>query len=119
VTIATEPNFVQSYGDGGFRIGGETWRGSVLVLSDAVHPWPVNDFPEITLEAFDPLAGTGVEFVLIGTGETLIDIDPEMRAALRERGLGADVMDTGAACRTFNVLLAENRPVAAALIAVA
>jgi uncharacterized protein len=116
MATASEPNFIQSYGDGGFRIGGETYAGSVMVLRDAVHPWPVNNFSHITTDSFNILSEPGI--LLIGTGKTMSFLDPELRAALSARGLTADAMDTGAACRTFNVLLAEDRAVFAALIAV-
>ena len=116
MAAATDPNFIQSYGDGGFRIAGEVHVGSVIVLRDAVHPWPVSAFADITPDSFELLSEGGI--LLVGTGKTMTFLDPELRAALSARGLIADAMDTGAACRTFNVLLAEDRPVAAALIAV-
>lgn len=115
MATASKPNFIQSYGDGGFRIGGETYTGSVIVLRDAVHLWPVSGISDITADRFNILSEPGI--LLIGTGETMSFLDPELRATLSVRGLRADAMDTGAACRTFNVLLAEDRAVFAALIA--
>ena len=64
-------------------------------------------------------AEPAVEILLIGTGSAMAPIPPALRALLRSRGIGCDGMDTGAACRTYNVLLAEGRRVAAVLIAVA
>ncbi len=116
MAAATDPNFIQSYGDGGFRIAGEAHVGSVIVLCDAVHPWPANAFTDISPDSFELLSEGGI--LLVGTGKTMNFLDPELRAALSARGLVADAMDTGAACRTFNVLLGEDRPVYAALIAV-
>ena len=59
-----------------------------------------------------------IEVLLVGTGRDLVPLQPGLRQALRERQIAAEAMSTGAAVRTFNVLLAENRAVAAALIAV-
>ena len=112
----TDPLFIQSYGDGNFRIGGADYTGSVIVTRDAVHPWAVTAMADITHDSFDVLADPAI--LLIGTGKTMTLLDPELRAALGRRGFNADAMDTGAACRTFNILLAEDRPVAVALIAV-
>ncbi|NQU71894.1 MAG: hypothetical protein HQ514_15175 [Rhodospirillales bacterium] len=115
MAMASEPNFIQSYGDGGFRIGGETYAGSVIVLRDAVHPWSISDFSDITADSFNIVSESGI--LLVGTGKIMSFLAPDLRAALSARGLTADAMDTGAACRTFNVLLAEDRAVFAALIA--
>lgn len=116
MATSADPNIIQSYGDGGFRIGGEDYTGSVIVLRDAVYTWPVTSFPDITADSFNILSDSGI--LLVGTGKTFALLVPELRAILSARGLTADAMDTGAACRTFNVLLAEDRPVAAALIAI-
>jgi len=113
---ASDPYFIQSYGDGGFRVNEEDYIGSIIVARDAVYPWPIKAFADISPDSFDKLTDTGI--LLIGTGNTFIFLDPKLRATLSARGLSADAMNTGAACRTFNVLLAEDRPVIAALIAV-
>jgi uncharacterized protein len=110
---------VQAYGSGGFRIAGVEHAGSLLVFPDRTLAWPPASVTEVSLESLAEVLkpGAGVEVLLVGTGARLVFLAPALRAALRERGVVADAMDTGAACRTFNVLLAEERRVAAALIA--
>ncbi|MBM3485176.1 MAG: hypothetical protein FJX67_00870 [Alphaproteobacteria bacterium] len=112
---------IQSYGGGGFRIAGTSHAGSVLVLPDRTRAWPVTAMAELTFETLAPVWETGaaVSVLLIGTGPRAAFLPAALRAALKDRGIVADVMATGAACRTFNVLLAEDRRVAAALMAVA
>ena len=110
---------IQSYGEGRFRISGEVFTGSVIVLVDAVHAWPEGDAGRATIEGLGPVvdADPAVEILLLGTGKTMRPLDPGLRAALRLRGIVCDAMDTGAACRTFNLLAGEDRRVAAALSA--
>ena len=110
---------IQSYGEGRFRISGESVTGSVIVLVDAVRPWPEGDAGRVTIEGLAPIvdADPAVEILLLGTGNTMRPLDPGLRTALKERGIVCDAMDTGAACRTFNVLAGEDRRVAAALAA--
>lgn len=111
---------VDSYGDGRFRISGISIEGSVLVLPSRTITWPVADMAGLTLDSLAPvLAATpAVEVLLVGCGRRLVPLPPALKAELRARGIGSDPMDTGAACRTYNVLMAEGRRVAAALIAV-
>lgn len=119
--LPQDRQLIQSYGGGGFRIAGVDWRGSVLVAADRTIAWPVDGPQEIDAAAIEPLighvAGSGV-VLLVGTGRSLVPLEADLRTALRRQGIGLEVMDTGAACRTFNVLLAEERQVFAALIAV-
>ena len=111
---------IESYGGGGFRVTGERFSGSILVLPDWSAPWPLAAIGELTLESLEPVlaAEPPVEVLLIGCGTAMAFIEPELRAAARARGVALEPMDTGAACRTYNVLMAEDRRVAAALIAV-
>ena len=111
---------IESYGAGGFRVTGESYTGSILVLPDWAAPWPLDVIEDLTLESLEPvLAATPpVEVLLIGCGPSMAFIDPDLRAAARARGVALEPMDTGAACRTYDVLMAEDRRVAAALIAV-
>ncbi len=112
---------VESYGDGRFRISGAVWTGSVLLRPDAALSWPVAAFREITLASLMPLTEGEAppEILLIGCGGRTELLPRALREAIRAQGMVADAMDTGAACRTYNVLMAEDRRVAAALIAVA
>jgi uncharacterized protein len=111
---------IERYGNGGFRVTGESYRGSILVLPDWAAAWPLTTIDQLDLASLEPVlaAEPPVEVLLIGCGPTMAFIDPALRAAARARGVALEPMDTGAACRTYNVLMAEDRRVAAALIAV-
>jgi uncharacterized protein len=115
---------IQGYGEGGFRIAGQEYAGSVLIEPETTHLWTVRDATAIDLESLSILTGTRSNgqpdgaVLLIGTGRMIEPLDPALRLSLRRFGLGVEIMDTGAACRTFNILLAEERNVIAALIAV-
>jgi uncharacterized protein len=118
-TTGAQPQ-IQKYGSGGFRVANETYQGSIIVHPAGVMPWAVAAPEDITLEALAPilaLAGT-VDVCLIGCGAQLRPLPLALRTKLKEAGLPADPMATGAACRTYNVLAGEGRAVAAALIAV-
>jgi uncharacterized protein len=113
---------IEGYGNGGFRIGGTVHPGSRLVFPERSEAWPVASFDALTIDALAPVIVAGqegaVELLLIGCGLRLTPVPPAIRAALKEAGVGVEPMDTGAACRTYNVLMAEGRRIAAALIAV-
>ncbi len=111
---------IQGYGGGGFRIGGEAYRGSVLVFPSTTFTWPVTALHQLTPDSLARItaAEPAVEILLIGCGREIAPLPAEMRRALQQWGIAAETMDTGAACRTFNVLLSEDRAVAAALIAI-
>lgn len=114
---------IDAYGDGGFRVSGIRVEGSVIVFPDRLHRWGVAALAELSSALLDQvrLAGQAgqVDLLLLGTGDRMAQIDRGLRQELRAAGVVIEVMDTGAACRTYNVLLAEGRKVAAALIAVA
>jgi len=112
---------IQGYGPGRFRIAGVAYQGSVIVLPEATRAWPVAAFADITLPALaEALAATPpAEVALLGCGRVGAMLPPPLRAGLAAEGIAVEAMDTGAACRTFNVLLAEGRRVVAALIAIA
>lgn len=112
--VGANAQLVQSYGPAGFRIGNREYATSVLVTETATVEWS----GELTLEALAPILAASPlpELLLIGTGKRHDMLDPALRTALKARGLGVDTMDTGAACRTYNILLSESRRAAAALI---
>lgn len=114
------PAPIEAYGNGGFRFGGMSHKGSLLCLPSGVWEWPVARLSDIDAEALAAeVARSGaVSILLIGTGSVLSPLPRALRAACAAQGLGAEPMDTGAAARTYNILLAEGREVAAALIAV-
>lgn len=111
---------ITGYGPGSFAISGESYPGSVLVLAEQTLAWDVARVEEVTLESLSPVLfqGEAVELLLLGTGKATARPSPALKQALRERGITLEAMDTGAACRTFNILLSEERRVAAALMAV-
>lgn len=112
---------VEAYGGGGFRVAGERYEGSILILDDVVRPWPVADLKSLAPEAFEPVFAAGlqaVEFVLIGVGPTLAPAPRAVREALQAAGLGLEVMNTPEACRLYNLMAEDGRRVAAALIAI-
>jgi len=110
---------IEAYGNGGFRFADMSHKGSILCLPSGIYGWdfsgPIPQLPDmenILAEA------DAIEILLIGSGLHMQRLSEEIRFACRARAISTDVMSTGAAVRTFNVLLAENRAVAAALIAV-
>jgi uncharacterized protein len=111
--------FIQAHREGGFTIAGVRHDGSVLVLPERTLPWPVGDLDAVTLESLAPItaAATTLDILVLGCGAAFGQPAADLRQALRAQGIVTEAMDTRAACRTFNVLLAEDRRVAAALIA--
>ena len=110
---------ITGYGRGLFRAGGLEHRGSLLILPGGMYAWSVSAFADVTAERLAPLlsAAAGLPFVLLGTGLVQVFPGGGVRAAFTASKIGLEVMDTGAACRTYNVLLREGRVFAAALIA--
>jgi uncharacterized protein len=111
---------IDAYGNGGFRFAEMSHKGSILCLPEGTFAWDVTEPDELSLDHLRPImaALAPPAFLLLGTGERQVFPPFEVRRAFLDAGIGLEPMDTGAACRTFNVLLAEERPVAAALIAV-
>lgn len=109
--------YLERYGPGGFKISGAIFTGAVLILPSRAEVWPVAAMAEATPESLRPVAEHGaIEILLIGSGKRMERVSPALRQALREVGIVIDAMDTGAACRTYNVLASEERRVAAALL---
>ncbi|MGI9435346.1 MAG: Mth938-like domain-containing protein [Geminicoccaceae bacterium] len=110
---------VQSYGEGGFRISGRRHEGSVLIRPDVVDSWPVATMAELSIPTLSPILDVeaAIEILIIGCGSVFAPAPVTLREMLRAKGIGIETMDTGAACRTYNVLAGENRRVAAALMA--
>ncbi len=111
---------IDAYGNGGFRFADMSHRGSILCLPSGIHGWNVTDPAKITLEDLSKAieqAGE-IEFLLVGTGDGMRLLPKELRATLKEAGISVDAMSTGAAVRTYNIMLSESRAVAAALVAV-
>ena len=117
--ISVDRQVIQSYGEGGFRISGVVIRGSVIVLPDHSLAWGIVRPEDVTIESLTPVidAEPKVELLLLGCGRRQMMLADALLEAFKRVRLTAEPMDTGAACRTYNVLLAEDRRVAAALIA--
>jgi uncharacterized protein len=112
---------VQGYGKGGFRVSDHEWAGAIIVLPTRTLSWDVSNVAYLNLGLFDPVRDATdppIELLLIGTGAKIVLLPARLRADLRALGLAIEVMDTGAACRTYNVLIGEERRVAAALLPV-
>ena len=105
---------IERYAASGFRVSGAIYLGPVLVFPDRTEAWAEAAF---TVAGLAPvLAHGGVELVLLGFGRRVQPVGTELRAALKAGGIALEPMDTGAACRTFNMLAGEDRRVAAALL---
>jgi uncharacterized protein len=110
-------NAFTGYGDGYVLVNGERHASSVLVLPEGpVRPWAVRALAELDEDKVAELAALEVEVLLIGTGSRLNFPAPAVLVPLARARIGAEVMDTPAACRTYNILLGEGRRVAAALM---
>ncbi|MBB5701619.1 uncharacterized protein FHS76_001470 [Ochrobactrum daejeonense] len=111
---------IDAYGDGGFRFAEMSHRGSILCLPSGIHGWQPSTPPILSRADLGLILeqASDIEILLVGTGMDLRRIPDDVRAILREHRILSDPMSTGAAVRTYNVLLAEDRAVAAALIAV-
>lgn len=111
--ITSDAKVIQSYAGSVFKVSGDVYAHPVLVYPDRVLAWDVpKDFAQLQLSDFQNL---DVDVVLLGTGEVMRFLSVSLRNALREVGVAVEVMDTPAACRTYNVLLAEGRAVVAAM----
>lgn len=111
---------IDAYGNGGFRFADMSHRGSLLCLPSGIHGWTFADGEALTVEALSMVLdeAEAIEVLLVGTGAEIRPLPQALKLALRARGIASDPMSTGAAVRTYNVMLAESRAVAAALIAV-
>jgi uncharacterized protein len=111
---------IDAYGASGFNFAGMSHRGSILALPSGIRAWDVSDPSQIDAASlavlFDEPEGA-VEHLLVGTGASFVPLAPALRKTLRARGIAGEPMATGAAARTYNILLGEKRRVAAALIA--
>ena len=116
---ATRPsgvNTITGYGEGYVMVNGERRVSSLVVLPDRIEPWEAKTFDQLSAEDFTFLKSLQAEIVLLGTGARQRFPHPRLTAALAQAGIGLEVMDLQAACRTYNILVAEERKVAAALL---
>jgi len=114
------PAMIDAYGNGGFRFAGMSHRGSLLCLPDGIWAWPVASIAEVTEASLTPVfdrAGT-IDLFFIGAGRNPFALPADLRERFRERNIAVECLATGAAAQSYNILLAEDRRVGAALIAV-
>jgi uncharacterized protein len=109
---------IRTYGPGRFLISDRDWREPVLVTPTVTTPWKVTRAEDLSLASLAALKDAPVptELLVLGCGARAVFVPPALRAELKAAGLALEVVDTGSACRIYNVLLAEGRRVAAALI---
>lgn len=114
---------IQKYKSGSFTISGQVYDGPVVVTPDETRGWATQarDVEGLSFEDFAVLADRAgaLDVVLLGCGARMAFLPADLKNSLKGQGISLDVMDTGAACRTYNVLMAEGRRVAAALLPVA
>jgi uncharacterized protein len=111
---------IDAYGNGGFRFAGMSHRGSLLCLPGGIWAWPVAGLDEVTEQALAPVfaRADSIDIFLLGCGHDLVPMPAALRERFRALYISADPMSTGTAVRTWNILVAEGRRVAAGLIAV-
>ena len=114
------PAQIDAYGNGGFRFAGMSHRGSIVCFPDGIWAWPVASVAELNEAALAPIFDRAktLDFFLLGGGADSWVLPELLRARFRDASLSVDAMATGAAVRTYNILLAENRRIGAGLIAV-
>lgn len=111
---------IDAYGNGGFRFADMSHKGSILALPSGIYAWPPLSAADLTPQSFDAVRreANEIDSLLIGTGADPAFLDDAILWRLRGGRMSIDVMTTGSAARTFNIMLGEKRRVAAALIAV-
>ena len=110
-------NHIQSVSDVEIKIGGEIHQGALVVTAESlITNWGVEKPEDINADHFEKILELKPEVVLIGTGRNQVFLPPELLMTFYRKGIGVEMMTTQAACRTFNVLISDNRKVAAALL---
>jgi uncharacterized protein len=110
-------NVITGYGEGFVEVNKQRHEQSLVVMPDRVWlEWGASSFEVLTAADLAALAGLKQEVILLGTGRKLRFPRPELMRPLVEAGVGLEVMDVAAACRTYNILVAEERRVAVALL---
>ena len=109
---------VHAYGNGGFRIAKQPFEGHQLVMMRQTISWQITSVADISIDSLQPVIDAQPEIILFGLGDVATSHLPEIRSALASYQIKMDVMNTPAACRTWNVLLTEGRKAAAALVAI-
>ncbi|WP_424946544.1 Mth938-like domain-containing protein [Candidatus Spongiihabitans sp.] len=98
------------------RIGDTLYQESIILTPQKLEMWPISQVSDLKNEDFVHFANLGAEVLILGTGATMVFPDPVITQALMAKGIGMEVMDTAAACRTYNILLSDGRSVVAGLM---
>ena len=115
--IDTSQHFVRGYGPGWIKINEQEIRRSLIVTPERlIVDWPPQAFADLEGAHFEAIAQLEPEIVVLGTGDRQRFPHPRLTQSLLARGVGVEVMDTAAACRTYNIVMLEGRQVAAALL---
>ena len=109
-------NTFSGYGDGFVMVNGQRHEQNVIVMPERLLPWEAQSFDSLKEEDFQPLLELAPEILLIGTGPKQRFPHPRLTRKLAEKRIGVEAMDLRAACRTYNILMSEERRVAAALL---
>ena len=104
------------YGEGFVLVNGQRYEGSMIVMPERMQPWDVAGFDALREADFQVFLELKLEILLLGTGPKQRFPHPRLTRALAQKRIGVEVMDVQAACRTYNILMAEERIVAAALL---
>jgi len=109
-------NAITGYGPGYIEINGVRHAGNLILATASVQRWDVSGFDQLRPEDFEPVLQSSPELVLLGTGLRHRAVHPLLTAFLARAGVGLEVMDTRAACRTFNILAGDGRRVVGAML---
>ena len=109
---------IEAYGNGGFRFADMSHRGSILCLPSGIYGWSASEETPFVGERLDLVFEEDIRFLLFGTGKEIRRLPAGLAERMKRAGISCDPMSTGAAVRTFNIMLSEGRPVGAALVAV-
>jgi uncharacterized protein len=118
--LSKNKKIIESYGNGGFKVAGEKFEGGLIILPDSVHRFESANIEATTQAHLEPILNNieDIEVLIVGCGKVTEFFSPAIENFFRSKKISAEYMDTGAAARTYNILLTEERKVAVVLIAV-
>ncbi len=115
--IITSRYSIQAYDEGQVTINERVYRDSLILSpNELIESWPVGHITQLQGAHIQPIFDLKPDVILLGTGEKQIFPEPSLLGLFAQQGLGVEIMNTGALCRTFNILVAEDRNVVAAII---
>lgn len=112
-----EGYFITAYSDDSVSINGKPFQQSFIITPTTLEEnWAITSIDQLMQSHIDQILALSPELILIGTGEKLVFPAVELYSSIIQHGIGVDFMDTGAACRTYNILMSEDRDVVAGII---